>query len=74
MRKIVSGDAGAQLLLAEAAVRLEAARSEGAALLGDRIAPIRAGLSGLDRGGIGLVRLTRRLLGGSSDARRICVE
>jgi len=74
MRKVVSGDAGARLLLAEAEARLEAARSEGVARLSDQTALIRPGLSRIDRGGIGLVRLTRRLLSGSSNARRICVE
>jgi len=74
MGRIVSHDAGAQLLLAEAEVRLEAARSEGVTYLNDRLALLRPCSRGLDLLGIGLARLTRRLLSRSSDAGRICVE
>jgi hypothetical protein len=73
MRKVVSGDAGADLLLAEAQARLEAARA------GESIHPIdesvpRRRLAGVGRATVELARLTRRLLGATSHARGICVE
>ena len=68
MRKVVSGDAGADLLLAEAQARQAAARA------GESIHPIgesvrRPRPTAVSRVILELVRLTRRLLGATSNAR-----
>jgi len=74
MRKVVSGDAGAQLLLAEAQSRLEAARAERMTHPDGQRPFLLPGPSGSGRPVLGLARLSRRLLGATSSARGICVE
>jgi len=75
MRRVVSGDAGAQLLLIEARRRLEAARgghSHRVGISDDGVGQLRT-LAG--RGpAIGLGGLVRRLRSALSRPRRICVE
>jgi hypothetical protein len=74
MRKVVSGDAGAQLLLAEAQSRLETARAERMTHPGGQLSFLRPRPLGSGRPVLGVARLTRRLLGATSTARGICVE
>ena len=68
----VGGDAGAQLLLAEAEARLKAARAQRTVDPGDGAsAPRIAGVGSLFAG---LVRAARRLVAAITRPRRICVE
>ena len=73
MRKVVNGDAGAQLLLAEAQARLEAARAGQSIHPPDRPA-LRRRRAGVSWAIAKVARLTRRLLGETSHAGGICVE
>src|SRR5262249_30231597 len=73
MRKVVDGDAGARLLLAEAHARLHAARAvERTDAANPSMRQSRP--AGVVRALGELARLTRRLLGQTSRTRRICVE
>jgi hypothetical protein len=73
MRRAVTEDAWAYLLLTEANRQLEAARAGSAHRVGDDAVGRPRGFA--DSGtAVGPVRLARRLLGALSHPRRICVE
>ena len=66
------GDAGAQLLLAEAEVRLKAARAR--RTVDPRYRASAPQIAGVDSLFAGLVRAARRLVAAVTRPRRICVE